>query len=249
MEDRGLTPSGIALAVIVHGLLLLLLVIGVSWRSTPPQVVQAALWSEIPGPAVKPKKVPPPPTPEPKPKPVKVQSKPEPEPLPPKEINQKVEPVKKTPKVEKKQPEVQPEPKPVPQDKPKPPDKKAHQQAMSDIDRAMQEEAAQRDAQQAASKAAASKASAEINGYKSRVAALVRQRIAFDDANAPNFETEVEVTLLPTLEVIDTRIVKSSGNTTYDAAVERALKNFTLPQLPSGVPFERLVKFKFRLRE
>jgi colicin import membrane protein len=52
---------------------------------------------------------------------------------------------------------------------------------------------------------------------------------------------------LPTGEVLTIRLVKSSGNSAYDAAVERAiLKSSPLPLPPSRDLFSRELKLTFR---
>jgi colicin import membrane protein len=55
------------------------------------------------------------------------------------------------------------------------------------------------------------------------------------------------VAQLPTGEVLTTRLLKSSGNPAYDAAVERAiLKSSPLPLPASKELFSRELKLTFR---
>ncbi|MCZ8338541.1 MAG: cell envelope integrity protein TolA, partial [Burkholderiaceae bacterium] len=69
----------IALALVMHALLIGLLVFGLNWTSRPPEPVQAELW--VPPPPVK--GPPPEPRPEPKPEPEPPPPPPKPEPPPP----------------------------------------------------------------------------------------------------------------------------------------------------------------------
>lgn len=71
----GMTP-GLVLALAIHGLLLIAIAIGVNWRSSEPEGVEAELWAAVPQTAA-PRAVEPEPKPDPKPEP-------EPEPPPPK---------------------------------------------------------------------------------------------------------------------------------------------------------------------
>lgn len=57
---------GWGLALFAHGLLVLALAIGVSWRASPPAAVHAELWAEVPR-AAQPERVVPPVTPSPQP--------------------------------------------------------------------------------------------------------------------------------------------------------------------------------------
>lgn len=101
--------SGVAMAFGVHLMLVAALAFGVHWKMSPPEVVEAEVWSDIPRAAVPEAAAPPPPQvvqpaekpPEPQPEPVKVA---EPEPPPPQPIPDVVvsrTPPKKEPKKRK----------------------------------------------------------------------------------------------------------------------------------------------------
>lgn len=119
----GKWPS-LALAALVHVLLLAFLFFGVRWQNPAPEAVEVSVVDGVPPPPrvaapeppPRPEPRPEPPKPEPKPEPKPV-PKPEPKPLPPPpvkpEIVTKPEPVKKPPPPPPK-PEVKPEPKPEP---------------------------------------------------------------------------------------------------------------------------------------
>lgn len=98
-EPRGL-GLGLVLALIAHALLIVALALGVNWRASEPQGVEAELWSATPQAAapraVEPEPTPPTPTPTPTPTPPKPEPKPEvkpPEPAP------KPEPVQPDPQI------------------------------------------------------------------------------------------------------------------------------------------------------
>ena len=63
LSGRG---PGLVLALFAHGMLVLALAIGVSWRASPPAAVHAELWAEVPRAAL-PERVEPPVTPAPQP--------------------------------------------------------------------------------------------------------------------------------------------------------------------------------------
>ncbi|MCW7539160.1 cell envelope integrity protein TolA [Aquabacterium sp. A7-Y] len=81
-DKRG---PGLLLALLMHGLLIGGLALGLNWRSSEPEGVEAELWAAVPQ-AAAPAEPPPPPPPEREPEPVR---QPEPPPPPPK---QRVEP-------------------------------------------------------------------------------------------------------------------------------------------------------------
>lgn len=69
------------------------------------------------------------------------------------------------------------------------------------------------------------------------------------EALSGNPKAVVEVTLLPSLEVRDVKLLQSSGNAAYDEAVQRAVwMAKTFPPLPAGVAFGdyRRLKLEFR---
>ncbi len=65
-----------------------------------------------------------------------------------------------------------------------------------------------------------------------------------------NPEAEFEVTQLPSGEVLNVRLLKSSGHAAYDAAIERAIrKSSPLPKPGKSELFDRTLKLKFRPQE
>ena len=245
------------LSAIVHIVLVALLFFGVRWQSHAPETVTVDLVDSAPPPAAvePPKPVPkvePPPPPPPAPKPEPRVEKP-----------QIAEPEKPKPKPKPK-PEPKPEPKPQPKPKPKPevkpkPDpefqKRLREQVAQEqqaLDQQRQERELrellarqQADAQRAAS-AARTKA---LNAYIASIQASIRRNIPASaiEGIPGNPAAEVDVLQLPTGEVLDVRLRKSSGHPRYDEAIERAIRKASpLPLPPSRDLFERELKLTFR---
>ena len=78
----------------------------------------------------------------------------------------------------------------------------------------------------------------------------IRQHIVMPPDVQGNPQAEVLVTLLPNYEVLEAKLVISSGHTAYDDAVLRAvLKASPLPKPDSAGLFERTLQLKFRPRD
>jgi len=77
--------------------------------------------------------------------------------------------------------------------------------------------------QQRASAAQASATRALIDDYIARISAQVRQRVILPTDLEGNPEAVFQVDLLASGEVVTTKLLKSSGSTPYDAAVQRAI--------------------------
>lgn len=211
-----------ALALAVHGLLFGLLFFGIRWQSRPPAVVEAELWIEPPRPAI----VSPPSAPAAPPRETAKVEPPPPKPdIAIREEIRKPEPRRDDkPKAEPKpdeRPKAEPRKEAAPVDDPVKADL-IKEELRREAARELQKEAQARDAASAVA-AQSAKAVAEWNA---RVSAKVRSHIPVPvaDAVAGNPEALFEVSLLPTLEVVGVRLVKSSGNRAYDEAAERAIK-------------------------
>ena len=235
------------LAFSVHAVLIAFMFIGVRMQNRPGDTVSVELWEAPPPPpppVVEAPKPPPPPPP-------KVEPKPEPEPE-----------VKKPDIVEKA---------PPPKPKPKPEPKKAEAKAppRDDIEKlilreqvAMEQEKLNQERRQAdearrkaesekmaqrLASAARDKALAE---YVNRIRAKVRQNWILPQDLQGNPQAIFKVVQLPTGEVIDVRLAKSSGNAAYDEAVHRAiLKSSPLPLPAAGTPFYRELELTFRPKD
>ena len=107
-----------------------------------------------------------------------------------------------------------------------------------------QAEREQRAQQQIALNAARAKADAD---YIRRVQAKIRGNVVLPPDMAGNPEAVFDVVQLPTGEIIDVQLGKSSGVRAYDEAVQRAiLKSSPLPRPDTPEMFRRNLTLKFR---
>jgi colicin import membrane protein len=107
----------------------------------------------------------------------------------------------------------------------------------------MREKAA-RDAQQSAEADARSRAEAD---YIRRIQAKVKGNVVLPPDMNGNPEAIFEVVQLPTGEIIDAVLRKSSGVRAYDEAVQRAIqKSSPLPRPDRPELFQRSLTLKFR---
>jgi colicin import membrane protein len=230
------------LALAVHLLLVAALMLGVHWQSRAPDVVTVELWRpppEVAQPAPPPKVEPPPKAEPPRPPPA-----PKPEPR-----------IAKPDIALKAKPQPKPKPKPVPVAKPEPappkPDEtmaqrllaealnREEQRRAAELERRRIEEQLQRESQAARNRA--------MQTWIDKIRASIRGRIVLPPNIQGNPEALVLVTQLPTGEVLDAKLVISSGHGAYDDAVLRAiLKSSPLPKPDSASLFERELKLTFR---
>ena len=103
-------------------------------------------------------------------------------------------------------------------------------------------------ADRAAKDAVAAKARSRAEGdYVAKIRGKIKGNIILANDPTGNPEAVFEVNQLPTGEVIDVRLTKSSGNPAYDQAVERAiLKSSPLPKPDTPEIFQRRLTLKFR---
>jgi colicin import membrane protein len=233
-------PSAL-LALAVHVLLVAALMLGVHWQSRAPDVVTVELWRPPPEPVAQPAPPPKvePPAPAPKPEPriekpdIALKAKPQPKPKP--------------------KPEPPPKPKPEPVAKPKPappPDETMAQRQFAEaLQREQQTFAAERERQavkaqlERESQAARNRA---MQTWIDRIRAKIRGNIVLPPNIQGNPQALVLVTQLPTGEVLNAKLVISSGHTAYDDAVVRAIrKSSPLPKPDSAALFERELNLTF----
>lgn len=234
-------PSAL-LALAVHVLLVAALMLGVHWQSRAPDVVTVELWRPPAEPVVQP--APPP----------KV------EPPPRVEPPRKVEPPapKPEPRIEKPdialkaKPKPKPKPEPVAQAKPVPPkpDETHAQQLLAQaLAREDQQRAAERERQAMKAQLEREAQAARIRGQQTwidKIRDKIRGHIVLPPGIQGNPQALVLVTLLPTGEVLQAKLVFSSGHTAYDDAVIRAiLKSSPLPKPDNAALFARELKLTF----
>ena len=243
------------LALAVHVLLAAALMLGVHWQSRAPEVVTVELWQ-------------PPSAPVARPEPPKVEApKPTPPPPPPAKPEPRIEkpdialkePPKPKPKPKpepKPVPKPEPKPKPVPVAKPAPPPpdetlaKQLLAQALEREDRAR---AAERERQAIKNQLAHEAQSAKdraLQTWIDKIRAKIKGNIPSMPEVKDNPEALVLVTQLPSGDVLEAKLVISSGHAAYDDAVLRAiLKSSPLPKPDSAGMFERELKLTFRLKD
>lgn len=218
----------LALAIAVHLVLAAVLFYGVRWQTQATDVVEVDLVRAVPINAA----VPPAPTfqppPEPKPEP---RAEPRPTPVKP-DIVEKAEP----------KPEPKPEFKPrlnafldqLKQETQRLIQRKNSDAATTDLEK----EKAAREA------TARSKATAD---YLSRIRGKIRGNIVLPPGLQGNPEAVFAVAQLPSGEIINVRLKRSSGNAALDAAIERAIqKSSPLPKPDQADVFSRDLELKFR---
>lgn len=222
-EPGGTAPA--ALSLLVHGVLFAVLVFGLHWQSRSPAPVVAELWSELP--AVEPAE----PKAEPKP-----EAKPPPKP---------------EPKVEQKQPKpdiaIEREKK-LAKKKEEPPLKfdmtQRMREQLAQEQKAMQDRERKDVLKQFTSPPTAGLPDA---GYIDRIRAAIKRHIIPPSDIKGNPEVVFTIVQLPTGEVFSVRLVKTSGNTLLDSAVERAiLKSSPLPKPDRPEQWLREFNISFR---
>ena len=229
-RDPGLVRS-FTLAALVHLLLLAIMFLGVRWQIHAPASISVELW-EPPAPAPK--------VEAPKPEP-KIEPKPEPKPEPPKVEKPEIVEAAPPKKVEKK---AEP-PKPKADDfKKQLREQLAREQKSIDQDRQAREARERAAREQAAARASA------LAQYIGRIQAKVKSNWILPQDLQGNPEAVFSVVQLPNGEILSVRLLKSSGNAGYDAAVERAiLKSSPLPLPTAREDFSRELKLTFRPRD
>jgi len=242
-DDPGQLASAL-LSGAVHVALLAVLIFGVRWQSRPPEAVQVELWEPPPAVAETPKPAPAPRVePPPAPKPEPVAPKPEivekaPPPKPKAEPRPKPEPVAKV--------EHKPPPKPVP--KPEPLKPKVDDTTKRMLAEAAREQDARAVDRELKDLAAASSANSKAQAaWIDKVRAKIRGYIVLPLNIQGNPEAIFSVVQLPTGEVLNVKLKKSSGLAALDAAIERAvLKSSPLPRPDSGFTAPREFELKYK---
>lgn len=258
-------------SVLVHALLLGALLFSFNWKTTHPvSVAEVELWDSLPSPVQKPA---PPPEPVIPPEPVKKEiPQPKPVPVPEPVIAPEPKPhveiaIEKKPVV--KQVKEKPEKKEPPKQTVKPDDALAKlKEAMrqeelqnkakpsNDALKKLQQESLSEDQAAGAQKNIAAKATANagvVDQFKSKIQAKIRGHVNKTLCGDGNPELKFDIGLLPTGELSGApKLVKSSGNTACDDAVDRAIRMsepLPLPQDSALFSQFRNLKLTFRPNE
>lgn len=89
--------------------------------------------------------------------------------------------------------------------------------------------------------------SGDTDAYRAKIAAKIKGNVILPMDLTGNPSAEFSVTQLPSGEVIDVRLVKTSGNRTLDEAWERAIRKSTpLPKPDQPEAFRRELTLRFR---
>jgi|SRR5690554_1406463 len=213
-----------------------------------------------------PKKAAPTEEPTPKAEPVpKIEPKQEPKPAPKPEPKKEPKPAPKpAPKPEPKpapKPEPKPEPKPAPKPEPKPkPAPTFEQPDMLDMlaeeearmaKQQAQERKAQAEAKAAAEAEAAAEAladDAETASYVDAIQSVIAQRWVRPPSARNGMLTVLNITLTPGGDVVDVKVLQSSGDKALDRSAVNAVKNAGRLPVPEGSLFERFRNMTFNFR-
>ena len=97
---------------------------------------------------------------------------------------------------------------------------------------------------------AASAQQKALAGYTDKIRGKIKGNIVLPQDIKGNPEAVFEVVQLPTGQVLNVKLKKSSGHRGYDEAVERAiLKSDPLPKPDSPNQFQRTLELKFKPQE
>src|SRR5512143_1807958 len=274
-RDKGRWPA-LLLAIAVHAAFLAVLIFAIRWQNRPPEPITAELYAPPTAqpPAAAAQQLPPaPPQPEPKPEP-KPEPAPVPKPAPPPPpkpapVVEKPDPRaaaialkaqqdeqrrKKEAAEKEKQDRAKQEAEKREADKKKLDEQKRLAESRARQEREAQElkqqaerEKSARTAQQKAAEAASSARERSEADYVRRIQAKVRGNVILPPDILGNPEAIFDVVQLPTGEIIDATLRKSSGVRAYDDAVQRAImKSSPLPRADPPDLFQRTLTLKFR---
>lgn len=239
---RGMKIFAAVLAVFVHLGFIAFLIFGVNWQNKPTAPVTAELYA--PAPKTEPQPTPPPP-PQPKPEP-KQEPKPEPPAPPPKPSKADIE-LKAKQEKERLRVEQEKKEKEQREQKKREDERKAKERRERETQALNALAERERKAQEATAQTARSKA---LAAYTDRIRNKIKGNIILPPDLPGNPEAIVEVLQLPTGEVIDVHITKSSGYKPWDDAVQRATwKSSPLPRPDQPELFERHLSLHFRPME
>jgi colicin import membrane protein len=238
------------LAVAVHLAFVVFLIFSVDWRNREPEPVSVDLYA--PPKEAAPAPQPPKPEPEP-PKPQPEPPKPPPEPPKPVPKAEPPQPTKADIALKEKQDQQRRKEQADRERKEKEridaEKKKVEEKRLAEVRERQAREADALKAQAAREQtAAADAAKARANAdYIRRIQAKIKGNVVVPPEIAGNPEAIFDVVQLPTGEIIDAQIRKSSGNRAYDDAVQRAIiKSSPLPRPDLPDMFQRSLSLRFR---
>ncbi len=263
MVQRGPQMAAGVLAFTVHIFFLILLVFGVSWQIQNPAPVMVELWSALPpepAPLPAPEPVPPPP-----PKPVEKTEVKAPDIALEKKKKAEQEKKRKEETIRRRNEEarqleletMREQARLEADQKHREADKKVAEQKRREqlkredkelqkrmLDQDMVAEASQLKGIEA--KALADRRAAELGrivaDFRDRIRAKIRGNTRIPENLSGNPQARFEVSVLPTGEIVGVKLIKSSGNTAYDQAVERAI--YKSSPLPTPTDKDAIAQFR-----
>lgn len=271
-QQPGGMGQGALFALMVHVGLLVAIAFGVNWRSSTPAGTTAELWAAVPQVAAPAAVTPPPPPPpkvEPKPEP-----KVEPAPPPPKPDTREADiAIEKAKAAAEKEKQERDKAEKLAREKERErlererAEKEKLAQAQAAKEKREKEERERRDAEQLAkareeqlkritgqagatggpqSTGTAMRDAGPSASYAGKIIARVRPNIVLTDSVPPTLLATVELRVAPDGTITARRLVKSSGNASWDEAVLRAIdRTETLPKDENGrIPPSMLIDFK-----
>lgn len=237
-SEPGKIPAAV-LALLVHSGFFALLVFGVSWQVKHADVASAQLWNQLPPMQNVPVEVPPEVVKPVAPEPLKVEPQVEPkiESAPPVPSRADIQLQAKREKQEKAEREKKRREEKLLNEK--------QQQEVLEKKRKTEELAQKAALKLATDKAVAEQAereaaiaqarNASLKAYSDKIAKLIRDRASIPDSVTGKPEVQVRLRLLVNGVIFDASVVKSSGDSVYDASVERAvngIRNWPQPDNP-----------------
>ncbi len=263
--EPGRIPSGM-LAVGVHLAFFALMFFGVSWQTRIVEPIVVDVWEELPSQKVAPEPAPPPP-------PTKPQLKPQPKvevrpPPPPKveaptkadielKAKQELERKRKKEEIEQKKADLRKQEEERLEEKKRIEEERKLEQETRKREDALLEQKAKEDDKRKKDEELRRKREAEqvsaqtklLQEHISRIRAKIQSKVNLPPGLAGNPEAHYGVTLLPGGDVLEIRLVKSSGVPAYDLAIERAIKAsepLPVPSQPELFQQLRIINLKFR---
>jgi colicin import membrane protein len=180
----------------------------------------------------------------------RVEVKPEPKP-----VEREPEPVIQKPEIVIKAPEPPPkkereQPKAPPKERVEPPPDDIRKQAERELQRDLTKDAmAREDRAGIAARAGAEAAQRGTQEWGNAIRSRAYSRMRDYEGAGVKGTAVIEVTVLPSYEVLSVRLVSSSGNAEFDADAERAVRAISpLPRPKDEASFQRVLKLNFRAR-
>ncbi len=267
------------LALLVHGLLLLGLMVGVSWKNPPHLLIEADIWTDLPA---MPQPVIPPPEFAAQPEALPAPPQSEPAPAPPDQAQIALQKAERK-RAEERQAELQRQQEKTMAEKAKAEkalaevkrvdevrqeklriekeraDKEKREQSRRQIDqelaRQMREELDAESSQlrEMHDRAKVGKQTRLVRDFQERIRAKIKDALVMPKNLKGDAEVIFQVNLLPNGEVLRVTLVRTSGQPLYDGAVERAIFKASPLPLPNereaAAPFREGLTLKFRPSE